>query len=101
MPLPTPRRAHYGLASAAFDESRKRKPDYPPPYLRWAEVLLMTGNKEGALAHLELGLRQAPKAADLLAQYKRLGGNPEAFIRTLPPCLRHLLARRPVQQATP
>lgn len=75
---------NYGLASAAFDESRKRKPDYPPPYLRWAEVLLMIGNKKGALAHLELGLRQAPTAAGLLAQYKRLGGDPEAFIRTLP-----------------
>lgn len=75
---------NYGLASAAFEESRKRKPDYPPPYLRWAEVLVMIGNKKGALAHLELGLRQAPTAPDLIAQYKRLGGNPEAFIKTLP-----------------
>lgn len=74
----------YGPASAAFDESRRHKPDYPPPYLRWAEVLVMIGNKKGALAHLELGLRQAPTAPDLLAQYKRLGGNAEGFIKALP-----------------
>lgn len=73
-----------GQAAEAFNESRRRRPDYPPPYLRWAELLATIGKKKEALAHLEIGLRHAPASPELRAQHTRLGGNTEAFLKTLP-----------------
>lgn len=76
---------NYAAAQIAYERAVKQKPDFAPPYARWAEVLEKLGNKKTALAFLERGLRHAPTSAELLAQYKRLGGNAEAFVKSLPP----------------
>lgn len=76
---------NYGAAQIAFDRAIKQKADFAPPYARWAEVLEQAGNKKSALAFLESGLRHAPTSTELLAQYKRLGGNADAFVKSLPP----------------
>ena len=76
---------NYPKASEAFAKSRSLKPDFWPPYSHWANALELTVSKKAALAHLEEGMRAAPKAAALQAQYKRLGGDPVAFLKSLPP----------------
>ena len=76
---------NYPKASEAFAKSRSLKPDFWPPYSHWANVLELTVSKKAALAHLEEGMRAAPAATALQAQYKRLGGDPVAFLKSLPP----------------
>ena len=76
---------NYPKASEAFAKSRSLKPDFWPPYSHWANALELTVGKKAALAHLEEGMRAAPAAAALQGQYKRLGGDPAAFLKSLPP----------------
>ena len=64
-----------GNALTAFTHAIALKPDYAPPYDRWAETLEQTGNKKAALAFLENGLKYNPDSALLQAHYKRLGGS--------------------------
>ncbi len=74
----------YGAALDAFTMSRQAKPDYWPPYARWAEALVKLGKKNEALAHLEQGLRLMPAEPALAAPYQQLGGNYGRFLTSLP-----------------
>lgn len=73
----------YGSALEAFTRSRELKPDYWPPYVRWAEVLRRLGKKAEALAHLEEGLRLMPTERALIDAYTRTGGNAVQLTKTL------------------
>lgn len=75
----------HGGAMEAYQWARKLKPDYWPPYVRWAEVLDKIGKKKEALALVEQILRITPNDPIVQGHYKRLGGNPVAFVRNLPP----------------
>lgn len=75
----------FGQASEAFALARESKPDYWPPYVRWADALVSLGKKADALAHLEQGLRIMPIERALIDAYGRLGGNFAKFSRTLAP----------------
>jgi hypothetical protein len=65
-----------GAAYDAFTKARSLKPDYWPPYQRWAEVLIKTNQKAEAKKLVEQGLRHSPNAKPLQEQYRLLGGNP-------------------------
>ncbi len=71
-------------ARESFDLATKVKPDFAPAYSHWADELARTGLKKNALTHLEVGLRMAPNSTELRARYAKLGGNVEAFLKTLP-----------------
>jgi tetratricopeptide (TPR) repeat protein len=71
-------------AQEAFAKSREEKPAYWPPYVRWADALAKLGVKDQARAHLEEGLRIMPDEPALIEAYRKLGGNPKAFVRALP-----------------
>lgn len=75
----------YALAFDAYSEAVKRKPDFWRPYSHWADALVASGNQKGALSLLEEGLRRASNQGPLREQYKRLGGNLDKFLKTLPP----------------
>lgn len=72
-------------ALEAYGEAVKRKPDYWRPYGRWAEAMVTVGDTKGALAILERGIRAVPPEQTLRAQYKRLGGNLDKLLLTVPP----------------
>lgn len=72
-------------ANESYAIARRHKPDYAPAYTNWADELARTGLKKNALAVLEDGLRAAPNAKELRASYAKLGGNVEAFVKSLPP----------------
>lgn len=72
------------LAGEAYARSRSLKPTFWPVYIPWAKQLEKSGNRKGALLHLEEGMRASPAALELQAMYKTLGGNPEAFLASLP-----------------
>lgn len=72
----------------AFEQSRRVKPDYWPPYVGQADLMAKTGLRKDALAILERGLVLMPGDANIAAAYKRLGGNPanvRAAKATVPP----------------
>lgn len=71
----------YDRAFEAFSLSRQTKPDYWPPYARWADALKALGKKGEALAHLELGLRLMPQERALIGPYEKLGGNYAKFVK--------------------
>lgn len=71
-----------GSALEAFGAARRIKPDYWPPYVRWAEVLARLGKRTEALAHLEEGLERMPTERALIEAYERLGGNHARFARS-------------------
>lgn len=75
----------FELAFEAYSESIRRKPDYWRPYGQWAQAMVLAGNPKGALGILEEGLRRASNQGPLREQYKRLGGNLDKFLKTLPP----------------
>ena len=64
-----------GNALDAFNQAIAAKPDYAPPYDRWAEALEAAGNKKAALTFLASGLKHNPSSEILRARYQRLGGN--------------------------
>lgn len=68
--------ANPGAAYEAFAQARTLKPDYWPPYVRWAEVLIKSNQKVEAKKLVAEGLRYSPDAKPLLDQYRVLGGNP-------------------------
>ncbi len=61
-------------ARAAFDMALKIKPDYWPPYVKWAELLETNKRPDLARKHIEEGLKVMPNEPMLLAQHKRLSG---------------------------
>jgi len=69
-----------GAAYEAYTMSRKIKPDYWPPYARWAEVLVKINQKAEAKALLAEGLRNVPDAKPLIDQYRALGGDPKQIV---------------------
>lgn len=75
----------YSAAEAAFRESRQVKPDYWPPYVRWADVLVLLGKRQEARELLEQALRLMPAERALFAPYQKLGGKPGSFVASLPP----------------
>lgn len=75
----------YGAAMQSYQEAREVKPDYWPAYVHWADVLAKIGKHKEALALVEEIVRISPHDPIVLGHYRRLGGNPEAFVRTLPP----------------
>ncbi len=77
--------SRHAQALEAYGEAVRRKRDYWRPYSRWAELLASNRNVKGALSVLEEGMRQVATEPNLPAQYKRLGGDPERFLRSLPP----------------
>lgn len=76
---------NFALAEEAFANSRAAKADYWPPYVRWAESLVNQKRTKEAKAHLEDGLRIMPREKILLDEYRKLGGDPDAFVKSLPP----------------
>jgi hypothetical protein len=68
-----------GSAYGSFVRAREIKPDYWPPYVRWAEVLIKLNKKGEAKKLLEEGLRYSPNSKPLLEQYRLLGGDPAAL----------------------
>ncbi|MCG3188183.1 MAG: hypothetical protein LKCHEGNO_00076 [Burkholderiaceae bacterium] len=71
-------------AKEALDDALRRKPDYWPAYLLWANTLAKAKLTREARAHLELGLRQSPRSPQLREAYRALGGDPGAFVAELP-----------------
>ena len=67
-------RNEYAQASAAFERSRKLKPDYWPAYSRWADVLIGLKQFERARALLEEGLGYSPQQPVLLQKLRQAGG---------------------------
>lgn len=65
-----------GEADDAFMKARSLKPDYWPPYARWAEHLMVTGQKAKARETLEAGLAYVPTSTTLQSMYRELGGDP-------------------------
>ena len=61
-------------AQAAFEQSRKLKPDYWPAYVRWADVLIESRKPDEARQLLEEGLKNAPDQPELLKRLARAGG---------------------------
>ncbi len=92
-------------AKEALDNAVRLKPNYWPAYLLWADELVKVKLTREATAHLELGLRQSPNSPQLRKAYRALGGDPVAFVATLPaqaaeaaassPSMRDTAARRP------
>ncbi len=74
-----------GDALTSYEAANQAKPDYWPPYVNWSEFLLKNGLKPQARAFLERGLRVTPDEPRLRTIYQRAGGDPEGFVRTLPP----------------
>jgi tetratricopeptide (TPR) repeat protein len=56
----------------AFTAARRSKADYWPPYVGWARVLLKSGKRQEALAHVEQVLKLVPDDAELKRQYNLL-----------------------------
>jgi tetratricopeptide (TPR) repeat protein len=64
-----------GSAFESFARARALKPDYWPPYLRWADLLVKSNKKTEARDVIAEGLRYSPNAQPLLDKYVALGGN--------------------------
>lgn len=75
---------NYGAAMDAFNRAREIKPDYWPPYLRWSDILIKIGKRKEAKEHIEKILALLPDEPAVQQQYRRLGGDPVAFARSLP-----------------
>jgi hypothetical protein len=69
-------RGNVAEAFDAFTKARELKPDYWPPYVRWAEVLIRAKRTAEAKGVIAEGLRHSPDSAPLLEKYRALGGNP-------------------------
>lgn len=71
-------------AKEALDNAVRIKPNYWPAYLLWANALAKVKLTREAASHLELGLRHSPNSPQLRKAYRALGGDPDAFVATLP-----------------
>lgn len=75
----------YGAAMDSYKQAREVKPDYWPAYVRWADVLVKVGKRKEAKALVEEIVRITPEDQTVLAHYRRFGGDPVTFVRSLPP----------------
>ena len=66
-----------GAAYDAFARARAIKPDYWPPYVRWADVLIKSKRPAEAKELIAEGLRYSPGAKALIDHYRMLGGDPK------------------------
>ena len=71
-----------GGAYDSFSRAREIKPDYWPPYAKWAAVLIKINKTSEAKELVEAGLRHSPDAAPLREQYRKLGGDPQTVQAT-------------------
>jgi len=62
-------------AQAAFEQSRKLKPDYWPAYTQWADYLIQKKQNDDARALLEEGLKHSPDQPALAKRLASLGGS--------------------------
>ena len=67
-------------AYEAFRMAWEIKPDYPVPYIRWAEVLIRSGQKADAKKLIQTGLEHSPEDKELGDQFKALGGDPLTIV---------------------
>lgn len=74
-----------GNAMESYEAAIRHKPDYWPAYVNWAEFLLSIKRNKDAQTFLERGLTQLPNEPKLRAAYKKAGGDPDTFVRKLPP----------------
>lgn len=65
-----------GPAMEALARARQIKPDYWPPYVAWADVLVGIGKRKEALSLVEQVIRLVPDDPVLQGHYKRLSGKP-------------------------
>lgn len=72
--------SHIGAASEAFQRAREIKPDYTPAYIKWAEVLIHSGQKAEAKRLVKTGLEHRRDDIELLEQYRKLGGDPTEIV---------------------
>ena len=63
---------NFAAANEIFEKARAVKPDYWPPYVRWAEVLVKFGKRQQGLELVEQVLKVAPSDAELQRQYQLL-----------------------------
>lgn len=64
-------------AEKVFKAAMTLRPEYWPPYARWAEHLIIRGNaREEARSVIREGLTHAPGSKTLLALWQELGGGP-------------------------
>jgi hypothetical protein len=61
-----------GAAMDAYARARQLKPDYWPPYMAWAEVLVKIGKRQEAIALVDEVLKLQPDDAVLQRRYKLL-----------------------------
>lgn len=66
----------YAEAEKSFAQAVEKKPDFWPPYLRWANLLKSNGDRKRAIEVAQRGLQQAPDAQPLRQLLKELGGTP-------------------------
>lgn len=60
-------------ASEAFDNARRLKPDYWPPYVAWAEAMAKRGLKEEAKASIETAVDRMPNEPRVIELALKLG----------------------------
>jgi tetratricopeptide (TPR) repeat protein len=70
------RQENYSAAYEIFEKARGLKPDYWPPYVRWAEVLMKFGKRQQALDLVDAVMKLAPDDAELQRQYGLLKSTP-------------------------
>ena len=78
-------------ALEAFEAARKSKPDYWPPYVRWAAVLISMGKAKEGLEYVEPIVKARPDDAELQRQHKAL----QAAARKAPVRASHAAAAPP------
>ncbi|MBK9234539.1 MAG: hypothetical protein IPO19_00105 [Rhodoferax sp.] len=86
-----------GSAADAFRTARELKPDYWPAYTRWIDALLKSNQKAEAKALAAEGLRYSPQAPELVARFRKLGGDPSTIV----PILAAAAASAPSTDASP
>lgn len=62
-------------ASAAFEKSRRQKPDYWPAYYYWAEYLYSKGKNKEALSITNEGIKHSPESRALIELQNKIANN--------------------------
>lgn len=75
----------HDAARQAFDKARSIKPDYWPPYVRWADALVSLKLDAQARSLIAEGLAIMPTEPALLEKARQLGVKPPAAASQAPP----------------
>jgi len=90
----------YGAAIDSFNRSRAEKPDYWPPYVGYADILLLSNQRAEAKAILEAGLKLMPDEPALKNRLARLNaGTADAAASAR--AAKNTTVRRPATAAKP